>query len=552
MYEDTFQIRDSFYHLKKAEEYESSGNFSNQRKELELYQRDGGKDKEPLLKLLELYNEEGKRKNYKKLLKKLLSLYKEDKELKQKLKEFLAEENDLEYFKEFLEEDEIQMAVSGKEAKIVPPSERVILKFLELFSGREGVYARMWHNSDNSISYSPVNQPFNFQVAKNHLLGNYTVGIYPVRIDNTVLFSVFDVDIKKSYLEPALYNKEDFDALRKAALEVANAIKEVLNVYGIVSYIEDSGYKGYHVWIFYDEPISAHYVKGFMQNVLKGVSVKYDSISVEIFPKQSKVKEKRYGSLVKLPGSFHLKTSKRTNFLDAEQSTKGFYDFILKIRKNPKALIEDLIKQLKIEKEKEVESSIDLREFSYIRSKCAVLDYLCDKAERGEPLNRYERNAIIYTIGHLEDGPEIVNYLLKRYIERGDTEPLKKRLKGYPMSCGKIRKTLKHITSEVACNCVFGEEISYPTPLLHIQTTDRKEIESTEAKPFISDFQKNIDRYISLKKKILEMEKELKMIEEYFNKKFNEAGVNILETDIGRFIRVVNPNGTITFHYELK
>ena len=549
MYEDSFKIRDPEYHLRKAKEAETLGDFQKQRIELELYQRDGGFDKEPLLKLLELYGDEGKRKNYKKLLKRLLQNYPEDAEFKQKLKEFLEIENDYEYFKEFLSEEDIP--VYSEETTVVIPSEEVILKFLELFSGREGVYARMWHNSDNSISYSPVQQPFNFQVAKNHLLGNYTVGVYPIRIDNTVIFSVFDIDIKKSYLEDALYNESEFRKLKSGALETAKAIKEVLNIYNIISYIEDSGYKGYHVWLFYEQPISAHYIKKFMENVLKGVDLKYDYINVEIFPKQKKVKENRYGSLVKLPGSYHLKTSKRTNFIDAEQTIKGFYDFILKIRKNPKSIILDIIRQLGVKEEEEEKSNIDLREFTYLRSKCPVIDYLVEKAEKREPLNRNERNAIIYTVGHLENGPQIVDYLLKEYIERGDIEPLKKRLKGYPMSCAKIRKNLKNITSEVACNCVFDDEGSYPNPLLHLKNVSKSEISKTEPKPFLSDFQRNIDKYLSLRRKIKEIESEIKSIEEYFNKRFNEAGVNVLKTDVGQFRRVVNPDGTITFHFDL-
>jgi hypothetical protein len=48
------------------------------------------------------------------------------------------------------------------------------------------------------------------------------------------------------------------------------------------------------------------------------------------------------------------------------------------------------------------------------------------------------------------------------------------------------------------------------------------------------------------------MENEIMAIEDYFNNKFNDSGVNFLETDIGRFRRVVNPNGKITFFYELK
>jgi len=57
-------------------------------------------------------------------------------------------------------------------ASTLAPTEADVARFVHLFSGRENVYARRWHDASGEHGYTPVHQPFTFAVAKNHLLGN--------------------------------------------------------------------------------------------------------------------------------------------------------------------------------------------------------------------------------------------------------------------------------------------------------------------------------------------------------------------------------------------
>ncbi len=530
--------KDYLFHLKEAEKYKREGNFLAQMRELNLSRRDGLKEKGPLFELYKLFIDYGKWRNAKKLIKELYNLYPDDPKIKDE-------------FNSLLKEKEYSEAEISNENELPTLKDSIILRFIELFQPREGVYARMWKNPDGEISYSPVNEPFTFNVAKNHLLGNYTVGVYPVRIDNTVLFSAFDIDVKKEVLKDALLSEEDYNLLKKKAYDVSLSIKEVLNVYGIYSIIEDSGFKGYHVWLFFDSPIPAHYIRVFMQNVLKGVEGVPHEISIEIFPKQSKVKEGRYGSLIKLPGGIHLKTGIKSFFIGDNGEEIPINKALFGIKKNRKSLIEGIVSQIRVVEDDIKKEEIDLRELSYLRSKCAVLDYLIEKAEKEEPLTRDERLVMVYTIGHLKEGPEIINHLLKKYIEKGDLQPLKKKLSGYPTSCAKIRKKLKHITAEVSCACVFEDIGEYPNPLLHLKELSQKELKSIEVKPLLSDFEKYVRRYIEIARKIGELEEEKKNIETYFNEKFDRAGVDTLELKVGKLKRVLHPSGEYKFYYEL-
>jgi len=47
---------------------------------------------------------------------------------------------------------------------------------------------RQWISPTGNAGYTPIHEPFTVQVAKNHILGHYTIGIYQLRMDNTVNF----------------------------------------------------------------------------------------------------------------------------------------------------------------------------------------------------------------------------------------------------------------------------------------------------------------------------------------------------------------------------
>jgi len=60
------------------------------------------------------------------------------------------------------------------------PSDADCVRFHTLFSGREGVYARQWARPSGEGGYTPVHEPLTPAVVRNHLLGSFTAGIYPI------------------------------------------------------------------------------------------------------------------------------------------------------------------------------------------------------------------------------------------------------------------------------------------------------------------------------------------------------------------------------------
>ena len=77
----------------------------------------------------------------------------------------------------------------------------------------------------------------------------------------------------------------------------------------------------------------------------------------------------------------------------------------------------------------------------------------------------------IHSMGHLEGGPQAVNYLFAKCVDVGPEKLMKDRLKGNPVSCPSIRKKIPHITRRAGCNCHFDfASDRYPTPVLHLLT----------------------------------------------------------------------------------
>ncbi len=78
---------------------------------------------------------------------------------------------------------------------------------------------------------------------------------------------------------------------------------------------------------------------------------------------------------------------------------------------------------------------------------------------------------LIHSLGHLEGGPQAVNYLFAKCVDVGPEKYMKDRLKGNPVSCPSIRKKIPHITRRVQCNCPFEfASDRYPTPVLYLLT----------------------------------------------------------------------------------
>ncbi|MBN1546785.1 MAG: hypothetical protein JW902_09015, partial [Syntrophaceae bacterium] len=327
------------------------------------------------------------------------------------------------------------------------PEKHHLVVFTALFSGREGVHARQWLSPGGEAGYSPVQDPFTPKIAENHILGNYTVGIYPVRLDNTVNFMVFDFDLAKFAVRKGITNKRVWDSMIAKVHETACRIVEVAANHELPLYLEDSGFKGRHAWIFLDTPVPAGVARKCGEMLLGEILPLPVEIHVEIFPRQGSVPQGSLGNLIKLPLGIHRRTGRRSIFITADgepysdqlrlldefdkASRRSVYATIQRLQatKHSSVTAAEKIPWKESEEQDQetalteptgrlpsIQESFDLDrdyQFQTIISRCAVLKKITDTINQTSMVTKEETQVLIHTIGHLHQGAEAVNELFR-------------------------------------------------------------------------------------------------------------------------------------------
>jgi len=253
-----------------------------------------------------------------------------------------------------------------------------------MFVHRDDVFAVQ--KSDGS--YTVLRRPFTDQDIIDHLRGQHTIGLYCLKHDgdeSTLKWAVLDIDIHKSVWSKVGYKESDWK--EQLDEQVARAQTE-LSQYGIYSYVEESGNKGRHIWVFFDKPINGMLAKRCMEAMFGSMrSVAPGTIDWEIFPKQGKlVNEDSLGNLVKLPFGVHQKSQRESVFHE----------------------LEDFVSQPKFATEQQLTSA--LNPMDAIFQRCEAFRMLRDKGLSGKKhLIHDERLALAYIFWNLPDS-EVKEY----------------------------------------------------------------------------------------------------------------------------------------------
>jgi len=377
---------------------------------------------------------------------------------------------------------------------VIPPDADLV-RFLSMFGGREDVYARQWYSPQKGeAGYSPVRQPLTIRELRSHLLGEVTLGVYPIRLDGTCLFCALDLDIRKDALAEARKSQSLAQLLRKQLAETTAAIRGFFEREGLVPIVEDSGYKGRHFWFPLAAPEPAGTLVTLGRAVLECLAESVgEHFALEWFPKASRPGTKGLGNLIKLPLGVHRRTGRRSAFLDAEG--KPVPDPFGLLRTAPRLGREAILAFLdrhrsRTADEKPLGEGPEVVEttavplpprplwtqahfeanpsFRALLAGCAVLRHLVQQALEERRLSYDEAQVVVHTFGYLPQGVQATNYLLNLVPGLPENLKLKSPLRGNPISCVKIRAKIGHLTSRVPCNCTFpGAQDHYPSPVLH-------------------------------------------------------------------------------------
>lgn len=506
---DAGETRDAALHLALARLAERIGDLGRAVLEYNLALRDDPAAVEALRRLARLRIDQGEARRAERALRRLLEVAPGDAEAVVELGELLASEGRPDEARALFASLPGEARVAAAAARLdaaaddeapppdEAPAEHDAVLFAELFAGREGVHARQWRSATGKHGYTPVHEPFTPHVARNHLAGNVTVGIYPVRQDGTVHFLAFDVDVAR--FARASDDGRALAAALKRAHTFACRLLDAAAALGLDACLEDSGWKGRHVWLFFAEPTPATGARRLAEKLLRGAGALPEGVQVEVFPKQSRVAAGALGNLIKLPLGVHRVTGRRCVLLDAGgRPVPRPFDVLRTIGRIPRAALRDLLADAPplefdggapaiadpwAEDDATDPDALaapsavmpawrleDDAEWQWVLRGCAVLREVARRAESGL-LDRAEQNVVVYTAGHLTEGARVVNALLGRLFNVDRGMLLKSPLRGHPMSCPKIRARLPGVAAAVGCNCRFPADAGmYPHPLLHLQT----------------------------------------------------------------------------------
>jgi len=171
---------------------------------------------------------------------------------------------------------------------------------LELFGEGHSNYA-VGSFDGQAVAYRPVDTPLTEQLVEQHLAGEIILGCYQLLPNSTVQWLAWDVDSRDTPL----------------ARSYTQQITSFLTSQQVPHAVEWSGSKGYHIFLFFQQPIPASQAKLITDSVRKRFGLPATGPDhVECFPKQEALTPTSpYGNLMKLPLGEHPVTRDRSRFV---------------------------------------------------------------------------------------------------------------------------------------------------------------------------------------------------------------------------------------------
>lgn len=418
-----------------------------------------------------------------------------------------------------------------------------IVAFLGIFQGRKDAFAKEEVDENRHRRFRPVRRAITVEDIKKHLSGEETLAIYPVTEQGLVHIAAVDIDVSnKVLLECHKEEKNLAEFIHLAAQDVRKIAKACCNL-GLPFLVEDSGHKGYHLWLLFDSPVPAKLAKRLLKAVCNASGRPNDGIHWEIFPNRDELKADDRGQLMKLPLGIHRLSGRRCLFVNDEGNSLSDQGIaVCRAGKITRSRLEDILMTLTAgQKGTGTEEPSSVKK---VLSGCKVVNYLVEKAKTTCYLSHAERLTLLHTLGQLgQDGKRFLHRVIS-YCVNYDyeyTERQIRRMKSYPISCARVRDKHEDIATAIGCNCNLKiPPKGYPSPVLHALTTpdnkeERKKQSAADERRDCpnGDLGGKLKKYIELRKQLRGVEKSLCRIEEEMNHHFDELGADEIETELG-------------------
>lgn len=461
-----------------------------------------------------------------------------------------------------------------------------ILRMLEIFAGREDRYAEERLDSRGQRRFLAVERPLQPEDLQDHLEGRRTLGIFPVRSNGTVRILAFNLNVRKSDLD------ED-PASREAALRevhsFAIALLKSIRVLGIDALLEDSGSKGRHVWVFFQEAVLSADARRLALRILEAAEPVPQGIVQEHFPDRDRWKPDQCGPALKLPLGLHGRTGRRCWLLEEDgRPVPDLPGALAAVRLVTRSVLESLAP---VQVEGNSESGTETRpEHDAVRHRgdpawsdadaaalsgfptacrilaaCAIVRYLYRKARATAWLSHGERLVLLHSLGHVgTEAAAVIHRIMSftRNYDRRTTQRWFDSRKDHPISCVRIRETFSGLSAGLSCDCRLPvPRGGYPSPVLHAvaaeevevfrqSATEREQkrlakhpVERAEAERIVARLAELRRQQRGIDKAIVELQATLSLL-------MDAAGGDRLELSTGTLVRESRETGPV-FRIEL-
>lgn len=350
-------------------------------------------------------------------------------------------------------------------------------------------------NISENLEYEKCLAPINNEMLKSHLEGDIVLG---KRLNYNGRTNILIIDID---------NKNNI----KKAKEVADKIQCDLEKRGVISYIEFSGNKGYHVWILFNEFIEIHKLNNFIENVINDLNIKKETI--EIIPKYNKLSETQ--EIIKLPLGIHPISKKKSYFIDID----SIRDMLLNSYKDNEEILDELWTKIKE----------DFAEIYEVANKCSIIKKIIDYGIFKGHMSHFNRLILTYIFPKLENGDEFIHFIMEHLdnYSHSITSKYVAKAPEHAISCKKLRDYYRD-TDFLCVNCKFNIYGTYDSPILH---SENEETILSTSKNQVKDI---IEEMIKLQQEKKEIGLKLKKLGKKLDKIYEELGSESIEIPFGK------------------
>ena len=419
-----------------------------------------------------------------------------------------------------------------------------------------------------------------------HLRGETSISAYVQSTSGRVHCLVLDVDITKKALQSENFVLEE---KLKEAIQVAMELQKQAKRLGFRSLLEDSGYRGYHLWIPFETALSMADAVTLTQILVLTVpnSIEVD-ITIERFPKSKRLTDTSKRQMIKLPCGRHPITGNWCRILDfhgnpVPDTMSVLQSFVPNSISHVQNVLRkeqmkaNLKNQTPVSKASSTDSSslntIKLEELlpttnaiEMVLNGCIVVRKLCELARKTSFLSHGDRQSLLNVFAHMgEDGCQYMHQVMKwTYNYRYDiTQKFINRCPDRPIGCTRLREIYADRLYIKACTCNFPiVHGTYPSPVLYAHAVGESETATMPEKRAMNEKQRDqanetfnthgqiqnlSQNLLTLNREKSRIEEEIEDCRQKLNMLFDMLNIEFFDIGIGVLTRKKEEDGSYSW-----